>query len=311
MDEEGLTGQSEIGIVRRAFRFISSSTFVTPRKLYYGFFARRSMVLFFWAVFSVYMMNIFNAFVYSRMPVDYSLPDIIMDAFPAYGRLRGSGSYMKNQPADMLSVFLTVSSSLVLIIFWEKTNVRKLGVVYCLSVHLRTILFTVTGLPPPCIGYPNCPCSTIPWASVSEKYSVPKIAFIYTFAMGLFLGSVPQCGDLTMSGHTIYLWVLALFFLETMSRVTNNFLFFLIKLVIYLSLLFVTVTIVLIRNHYTIDIVLATTFVNMFWWWYGQCEDLVDMKWGPFVNTWFGKVFIWITEKPSSVKVDTVEGGIL
>jgi membrane-associated phospholipid phosphatase len=116
--------------------------------------------------------------------------------------------------------------------------------------------------------------------------------------MGLFLGKVPQCGDLTMSGHTIYLWVLALFFMETVSKVLKGFVLVLLKLVVVVLLLVVLLTIVLIRNHYTIDVVLATVFTNAFWLLYIGFDHLSRMSNKEFVQSIIGRIFRSIEEVP-------------
>jgi hypothetical protein len=285
------------------------SGFVSPRKLYRAFFHRRSLAILGWTLCTIYIMNCFNAFVYSRMPTGASLPDLIADAWNDYSRLRGSPSYMHSQPADMLSIFLTGLSIFSLVFFWEKTNVRKLGAVYNVSLHLRTLFFTVTGLPPACINAPNCPCAVTPWSKIARSYSVAKVAFIYTFAMGLFLNEVPQCGDLTMSGHTIYLWVLALFCMETISGVFGGCVVFLIKLVIVVLLLLVAMTIILIRNHYTIDVVLSTVFTPLFWMLYTGMQYLTHMDWKPFKTSLIGKVFTWIDADLDAIDLAESENG--
>jgi hypothetical protein len=285
------------------------SGFVSPRKLYNAFFGRRSLAVLEWTVCTIYIMNCFNAFVYSRMPMEASLPDVVADSWEDYSRLRGSPSYMQSQPADMLSVFLTRFSIFSTIFFWEKMNIRKLGAVYNVSLHLRTLFFTVTGLPPACINAPNCPCAVTPWSKVARSYSVAKVAFIYTFSMGLFLNEVPQCGDLTMSGHTVYLWVLALFCMEMISTIFGGCLMFFIKLVIVLLLFLVTITIVLIRNHYTIDVVLSTVFTPLFWMLYTGMQYLTDMDWKPFKTSFIGKIFVWIDADVAAIDVAESENG--
>ncbi|OHT05425.1 hypothetical protein TRFO_26843 [Tritrichomonas foetus] len=276
--------------------YIASDCYVTPKKLFRAFFSKRSMFLFAWFVFAIYSMNICNAYVYSRMPIESPLPDILADSWKNYAYLRKSKTYMSRQPADSLSVVLTASCILVAIFRWDIINVPKLAFTYNICLHLRVLFFSVTGLPPACIGYPNCPCAVVPYATISRLYSVPKIAFIYSFALGLFLGSVPQCGDLTMSGHTIYLWVLALFLTDALDKIFTGRILILIKLIIYVLLLFVTLTIILIRNHYTIDILLATIFTNMLWTLYGWMANLSNFNHHDFTKTYAGK-FIGYLEK--------------
>lgn len=266
---------------------------VTPMKLIRSVTPQSSFVLF-WVFASIYIMNLFNAFVYSRLPTEGPLPDIIADAYKPFGQLRANPSYMGKQPADMMSFFLAASMLLATILFFDRVNARKLGVVYCICLHLRTFFFSVTGLPPTCIGYPNCPCAVTPYRKVAQEYSLPMMAAIYSFAVGLFLDRFPQCGDLTMSGHTIYIWVCALYFLDIMEKVFQGFVLMLMKAVIYTMVILVTVTIILIRNHYTIDIVMATVFTNMVWSGYTWCQYLLRMGYKPFLNTYAGRFVKWV-----------------
>lgn len=277
--------------------YIASGRYVTPKKLFKAFFTVRTILLLLWTVLTIYVMNIFNAFAYSRMPTREALPDIVANGCKNCAYLRGSKTYMSLQPADMLSVVLTVSSILVTILRWDIINVPKLAYVYNVSLIVRILFFTVTGLPPACIGYPNCPCATIPYSTISRSFSLPKIAFVYTFALGLFLGNIPQCGDLAMSGHTIYLWVLALYVIDALDQIFIGKILVLIKSVIYFLLLFITTTIILIRNHYTIDILFATVFVNMIWQLYSWMAILIHINHYSFRKSLNGKIIEWFEQK--------------
>lgn len=222
-------------------------------------------------------MNTFNIIAYRRMPTQTALPDYFGDMFRAFGLYRGMSFYMDHQPADILSITLTTGSILCCLVAWDKVNVRKLAVSYNLAIHLRTLLFSVTGLSPPCIGYPRCPCAHIPYAKAAGVKPAPVIAFKYTFSFGLqgLLGPMPQCGDLTMSGHTIYLWVCGLFIMDTMSNLVSGWLLISIKFCIYTLLFIVSFTIILIRNHYSIDVVIAIVFTCFLWHFYALLQSLL------------------------------------
>lgn len=277
--------------------YVDSRNYVTPRKLFKAFFTRRSISLLLWTVLTLFVMNLFNAFAYSRMPTRDAIPDIISSYCKNYAYLRGSKTYMSFQPADLLSIVLTVSSIIITILRWDVVNVPKLAFAYNISLAVRILFFSVTGLPPACIGYPNCPCANIPYSIISKDYSLPKIAFIYTFAVGLFLGNIPQCGDLTMSGHTIYLWVLALFITDALNVIFSGKILMLMKILIYLILVLVTITIILIRNHYTIDILFATVFVNLIWTYYTWMAILIKIKHHAFRKSRLGEIMGWFEKK--------------
>ncbi|KAH0789307.1 hypothetical protein GPJ56_006758 [Histomonas meleagridis] len=228
------------------------------------------------------------------MPVERALPDFIADSFKQYGMLRNSPSYMDHQPADIVSVTVTALAIALSIFRYDLINLPKLACVYALSLHLRTLLFTVTTLPPTCIGYKNCKCHTIPYPTVSKMHSIPKIAFIYTFAMGLFLNEVPQCGDLTMSGHTTYLWVVTRYLFEILDKIFFGKMFNVIKFLVYTILSLVLITIIMIRNHYTIDIILGTVFTNIIWELYSKLQAIRTFECGDFENTFLGKFINWM-----------------
>ena len=283
----------EVAVNHKEASWGCMSDVVTPMKLIRSVTPQSALVLA-WVFASIWVMNLFNAFVYSRLPISGALPDVVADSYKAYGNLRDNKAYMGKQPADMLSFFLAACAILSTVLFFDRVNARKLGIVYSLCLHLRTLFFTVTGLPPTCIGYPNCPCAVTPYRKVAQEYSMPMVATIYSFALGLFLDRFPQCGDLTMSGHTVYIWVVALYFLENMERVLKGYTLFLMKAVIYLMVLLATLTIILIRNHYTIDIVLATAFTNIMWMAYSWAQHMVNMAYKPFCSTCLGRFLKWI-----------------
>lgn len=247
-----------------------------------------------WVFVAIFIMNIFNAYVYSRMPIDRPVPDIIEDTFSNFANLRGNSLYMKFQPGDMMCLVLAAMAIGATIVYFERINMRKFGIVYCVSIHLRTLLFTVTGLPPACIGYPRCPCAVVPYGQVGRDYSIPKMAVIYTMSAGLFLNRFPQCGDLTMSGHTVFLWSISLYFLETLEKVIPATAFKVLKVIVYGMVIGATLLIILIRNHYSIDIVMATMFTNLIWTGYTWCQYLLRMEYLPFANSKVGQFLAWI-----------------
>ena len=250
-------------------------------------------------------MNIFNAITYSRMPIEHSLPDIITDSFKQYGSLRTSSSYMNHQPADIASIVITTIAITLSVFRWDLINLPKFACVYAVSLHLRTLLFTITSLPPVCIGYKNCKCETIPYAKVAKTHSIPKIAFIYTFAMGLFLNEVPQCGDLTMSGHTTYIWAITRYLFEILDKMFGGKMYKVIKFVTYSIICLVLVTIIMIRNHYTIDIILGTVFTNAIWDLYSKLQVLRTFDNLP--NSFLTKFINWMEkDRDENPNVDVI-----
>jgi len=281
-------------------------TILTPCTLFRYFFSWKSMILLASTFITIFLMNVCNAFAYRRMPTDAPLPDVVADSWKQFGYLRNSKSYMKHQPADLLSITLTVICSVLGIFKWNTINVPKLAMVYICSLYLRMLFFSVTGLPPPCIGYPNCPCAVKPWSSIAANHSIPKIAFVYTFAIGLFVGEIPQCGDLTMSGHTIYLWVLGLFIIDSLTKFMSPKALVLAKIPLICVLLFVSCTIVFIRNHYAIDVVLAIVYVNMLWKLYSLGQVFLSISQEPFSSSRIGKILKWLEKDMDAKNEDSL-----
>ena len=88
------------------------SDMVTPMKLIRSVTPQSALVLA-WVFASIWVMNLFNAFVYSRLPTSGALPDVVADSYKTYGNLRDNKAYMGKQPADMLSFFLDVAQNLM------------------------------------------------------------------------------------------------------------------------------------------------------------------------------------------------------
>lgn len=244
-------------------------------------------------------MNIFNVITYSRMPTKEPLTDIISDKWKNFGYLRNNQKLMKHQPMDIYGFIIIPCVSISGLIFWNHVNVTRFGICYIICLHIRTLLFTVTNLPPPCIGFPKCPCANVPYSKFKDQYSIFKIAMKYTLGGGVWYGDVPQCGDLTMSGHTIYNWTLTLFFLNTISNGLENYplVVLCIKIIFYTAITTVTTYIILIRNHYTIDIVLAVVYVILVWNIYGLGLIKLKIENKSFLKTTFGRFMNW-AEKP-------------
>lgn len=269
--------------------------YATPYSFFRHLFTVRSFAIFFWGAAAVFIMNIFNAITYSRMPLGSPLPDCAADSWKEFGFLRANKKLMSHQPTDLYSFLIIFLTSVTGLIFFKYVNVRRFGICYAVCVHFRTILFTVTDLPPPCIGYPNCPCSYTLYEDVKKNYSNLQIAFKYTFGGGIWLNAVPQCGDLAMSGHTIFIWLLTFVFLNTMKGALEErpTILACIRIVFFTMLTIITAYIIFIRNHYTIDILLAVVYTVLVWYVYelGVIKLAVEPK--QFVKTWFGRFMQW------------------
>jgi hypothetical protein len=101
----------------------------------------------------------------------------------------------------------------------------------------------------------------------------------------------------------------ALFGLETFSKARSGFWAVLVKLIVVIPLLFVLASIVAIRNHYTIDVVLATVFTNALWLIYTGFDHLSRMGNRQFVDSLIGRIFRRIEDVPIGVQFAAAEDG--
>lgn len=217
------------------------------------------------------MMMLFNSLAAQRMPTAAPLPDIILDKFPVASKLRmnGVGSFQFSNFACMAMAVLLVGS---LLVFPNIINVRKALFVYSILAAIRSVSFLVTSLPPPCAGTPNCPCADPVELAKLRSANPIVIAASWLFGLGMFL-TYPQCGDLIISGHTMYLWlalrvvlnVINVAFRSPMSDIiSGSLIVFVVSACAY---------IIVVRNHYSIDVWLGVILTEIIWIAYSGYEQ--------------------------------------
>lgn len=130
-------------------------------------------------------------------------------------------------------------------------------------------------MPAPCAGLPNCPCADPKELDRLRSLNPLKIALTWTFGFGMF-AKLPQCGDLIVSGHTMFMWQTSRWIMEVTQRILPTWFSFLVKLASYYTFLTGICYITLSRNHYTIDIWFGFIISEACFYIYGMLEEKVE-----------------------------------
>ncbi|EAY19957.1 hypothetical protein TVAG_402110 [Trichomonas vaginalis G3] len=130
-------------------------------------------------------------------------------------------------------------------------------------------------MPAPCAGLPNCPCADPKELDRLRSLNPLKIALTWTFGFGMF-AKLPQCGDLIVSGHTMFMWQSSRWIMETTSRMLPTLGSTFVKLGSLYTFLIGICYITLSRNHYTIDIWFGFLLSEGCYYLYGLLEERVD-----------------------------------
>jgi hypothetical protein len=217
-------------------------------------------------------MTYTNAFAATRMPIANALPDVLHSAFPVADALRNRSS-----GALQLSNVGCLVSGGQLTVAWicrpRNLNVRRLSFVWGAMVILRSVAFSLTALPAPCAGLANCPCARPETIQLLASTAPIKIAIRWLVGVGVWM-TYPQCGDLIVSGHTIFQWVgfrtLREFFVVAMPQPFARLAIFVNAALIAGSL----AHIIIARNHYGVDVFLAWILTEMAWLMYGLAAEI-------------------------------------
>lgn len=201
----------------------------------------------YWLLSSI-LMNYINSYAYERIPMEYGpLPDI---SFNTLSYLFGIKSEVELpvEISTLVIVSLNIFVYLHALMDWKNNGTRKLRHLFAIHsflFNLRAITIISTSLPVP---YKHGPCRE----DHVEMENHFLAAIQYTFAMGFGeLKQMPQCGDLIFSGHTTFMTI---YMLHLFRHVIKGFL---LKTLLFLWNSLGLVYIIISRNHYTIDVVLA------------------------------------------------------
>ena len=194
-----------------------------------------------------------NAHAAQRMPIGKALPDLVHDFFKCGEEIRGAEEFLKMQYSNLMCVLLIVGMFVLVILAPDRTNVKKIFFLYGFMMILRLVAFLITSMPAPCSGLPNCPCADKNEIENLKKYSAFRVAVTWTTGMGMF-AKLPQCGDLIISGHTMFLWLSFKWIMEAAGRMVRKTTAHTIDIISVVEFIIIASYITLSRNHYTIDV---------------------------------------------------------
>jgi hypothetical protein len=228
------------------------------------------------------------------MPVRRALPDVIFDQWSDFALWRSSKLAM--QVPFPLIVTISLLSFCLYYTYecFSVCNIRKYAFLLCLAFFFRCLVLFVTQLPPPCHGFPNCPCAHLSYAELRQKYPLWVIAVIYFVTFGFGSRSIPACGCVLMSGHVTLQTVLALYLTDTMKLIVSQDKVSAAKFTAYVLIGLSSLYSILMRSDYTVGVVLSVIFVLLEAWLYQIAQTMCDFVYGPFVTTQWGRFFLWM-----------------
>ncbi|EAX86846.1 hypothetical protein TVAG_458580 [Trichomonas vaginalis G3] len=222
-------------------------------------------------IFSIVSMTVFNAIAAQRMPITNSLPDIIHERFQCGERIRGSPDFKKTQFSNLLCALLIPALVVLAYSVPEVTNNRKVFILYAIMCWARGMAFTVTSLPAPCSGLSNCPCADPKSIAYINTFNPLMVAVIWVFGLGMF-APIPQCGDLIVSGHTMFMVLTFKWFVEVSRRIVRKSTVRIVQFHCAFTFFLAISYIILARNHYTVDVFFGWLISETFYELYAYLE---------------------------------------
>ncbi|OHT14943.1 hypothetical protein TRFO_14585 [Tritrichomonas foetus] len=279
------------------YHFINTSKWIFPFNLLS--FQKQDLFLAVFLAISLVMMVLFNALAAQRMPFVTALPDFFHEKFHIDNALRTSPSYGSFQYSNIAVLFIVINLFATLFKYPEMYNVRRSFFIYCILAEVRAISFVITGLPAPCAGSANCPCADKNFEKMFKEGNPVKIAFSWLLGLGMFL-KYPQCGDLIVSGHTMFLWIGTRTCVDVLRRcVPRPFNTLLCATMITLTLTAMGY-IILAKNHYSIDVWFGFLLPEILWDLYVALQVCAEKPPSPDDNIAV-KVIRWLEERPVPV----------
>ena len=215
---------------------------------------KQDVVTLSWFFGMILVMALFNAYASINMPLGQVLPDFVHKLFPNIGaEIRSDPAFSKMQFSNLLCTVGILSFFIMHCFSGDTTNGRKIFTVYGTLCVFRMLAFALTLFPAPCTGLPNCPCSDEKTILRLRNESPLKVAVSWVFGLGMY-SQYPQCGDLIVSGHTMFMWMTFKWHYEVARRLVRrtsaNTIYLLLITMFLLAISYIT----LARNHYTVDI---------------------------------------------------------
>lgn len=222
---------------------------------------------------SLLIMMYSNAVAAQRMPIQPALPDIFQEEIAISLRFRSDSSLIQFQFSNMTCGIFGLLNIISFILYFKNFNAKKIFFIYGIMCLIRSVCFIVTSFPAPCSGLPNCPCADQNEIERIRQVSPLVLVASWLFSLGFGLGSYPQCGDLTISGHTMFLWISFLNLKNTYKKALRRKMANLLSLIMFILVLVALIFIILLRHHYTIDVVLGILVPQLLWMIYTEIEE--------------------------------------
>lgn len=226
------------------------------------------------------------------MPIGRALPDVAHEVFPVGDQLRRSPQFGMFQFSNIACLVNGLSLVIALIIRPEHMSIRKPLVVYATVAYLRAVAFTVTGLPAPCAGLANCPCADAETIKKIKERNPLLVGIGWLIGAGIYLQS-PQCGDLIISGHTMWLWLSWKMMKDLIDRLFREPFDRLFRYVTLALVLPSMIYIIIVRNHYSVDVFFGWLLIEGLWTAYSAAE-VGAKKPRKLTDMWLIKLVRWI-----------------
>lgn len=238
-------------------------------------------------------MNVITA---KQMPAMQALPDVGHATFRVADVIRTSEQYGTFQFSN-LAVFACISLLVVgYLIYPNKLNMRRPVFCYGVLAFIRGLAFSMTKMPAPCAGSENCPCADPKILKMIKETDSFSIWLSWLFGLGMHI-TFPQCGDLVISGHTMFLWLamrmLHDFLPKFMWGPVASLVNFAVTGLVAAAMLYIIIA----KNHYSIDVYFGALFTEFVWSLYRvsqQAASKIDSN----NHYWLVKLVQWIESRP-------------
>lgn len=202
---------------------------------------RNNKKIFYVIAFTMYFHSVMTNIAYYLHEQKESIPDLLFDLLPRYDKI------------GLLSDIFSVLYFFIFIIFifhpyyiirpYLTTDIFLTMIkTYIICIYLRCFSFIFTRLPSPS---DQCKLN-------SKEYNPPTIHDIFS-RFDMFNG----CGDLIFSGHTTIIMIVSLTIIYYMKGIFTKKTEIKLNVFILLYTLFFLIVIIIARNHYTVDVVVA------------------------------------------------------
>jgi hypothetical protein len=277
---------------------------MTRQSFFFSLKSIRTLILSISFLFTSGITSLTTVYAYSHMPVRRALPDVIFDNWCEFALWRGSPFVTWVPIPSIVTAVLLFACVYYTHQGFSVCNIRKHIAILCVAFVFRSVVVFVTQLPPPCHGFPNCPCGRVSFADLRQKSAVFWISMVYFGTFGFGFGEISGCGCGLMSGHVALQVVLALYLIDTMKFIVSqdkvNAVKFTGCVLIGLSLIYS----VFIRSEYTVGVVLSVLFVMLVALIYRIGQIMCECAWGPFVMTPLGRWFMCLEREADDPEDD-------